>query len=316
MAEPENDLIDLTDQEWLGELAEIGEDKGYFERLGADHSVLFAEESPRLLVSFLTVKNARTLSDDGLPYVLSILPGWSHLVVLCNHDTWFRDPYVYGYFDRLVDDGFLEDFDQVVFMGAGSCGYAAAAYSVAAPGARVLALEPQATLEPLLTGWDPRFRKYRRLPFGDRYAFAPDMIEAADGAVVIFDPKNDADAMHAAMFHRNHVELKRLPLLGGRIESALLDMEILAPLIEHLGDGSLDKQCFAGLTRARRDYMPYLRALLSYRDVEGREKAAAAICRHTTNRYRAPRFRRRLAALEAGPVDPTTTETGAGAEAE
>ncbi len=308
MADAENDLVDLSDKEWLAELSLIGEDKGYFENLGPDHSVLFAEESPRLLVSFMTMKSARTLSDDGLPYVLSMLPGWSHLIVLCDHETWYRDPCVYGYFDRLVDDGFLEDFDQVVFMGAGSCGYAAAAYSVAAPGARVLAMEPQATLEPLLTGWDPRFRKYRRLPFGDRYAFAPDMIEAADGALVLFDPTNDPDAMHAALFHRAHVRLKQMRLFGGRIEAGLLEMGLLAPIIEHLGDGSLDDRTFAGLLRARRGYMPYLRALLSYRDIEGREKAAMAICRHTTERYKAPRFRRRLAALEAPQVDPEAAE--------
>jgi len=299
MAEPENDLGDLTDAEWLAELAVIGEDKGYFEKLGPDHSVLFAEESPKLLVSFQTFENARGLSEDGLPYVLSMLPGWSHLIVLCNHQTWFRDPCVYGYFDRLVDDGFLEDFDQVVFLGAGSCGYAAAAFSVAAPGARVLALEPQATLEPLLTGWDPRFRQYRRLPFGDRYGFAPDMIEAADGAVVIFDPANDVDAMHAALFHRAHVRLKQMRLFAGRIEASLVEMALLAPLIEHLGDGSLDDRSFAGLVRARRSYLPYLRALLNFRDVEGRQKAAMSICRHTTARRKAPRFRRRLAALEA-----------------
>ena len=49
-------------------------------------------------------------------------------------DTWFRDNRVYGYFDRLIADGFFEDFDTVIFYGAGSCGYAAAAFSVAAPG--------------------------------------------------------------------------------------------------------------------------------------------------------------------------------------
>lgn len=298
MAEPKNNLKDLSQKDWLGALADIGEEKGYFEQLGPDHSVLFAEEGAKLLVSFVTIDAARTLSRDGLPYVLSILPGWSHLVILSDGQTWFRDPRVYGYFDRLVDDGFLEDFDRVVFLGAGSCGYAAAAYSVAAPGSYVLALEPQATLEPLLAGWDARFRASRRLPFRDRYGFAPDMIEAAYRGVVLFDPYNIDDAMHAALFHRAHVRLTPVRLLGGRIERALLEMDILAPIIEQFSEDQLDRRALARLLRGRREYMPYLRTLLHYRDTEGRMKSTLAICHHTTARHKAPRFRRRQAALE------------------
>lgn len=298
MAKLENDLKDLSQKDWLGVLADIGEEKGYFEQLGPDHSVLFAEESAKLLVSFLTIDTARSLSQDGLPYVLSILPGWSHLVILSDGQTWFRDARVYGYFDRLVDDGFLEDFDRVVFLGAASCGYAAAAFSVAAPGSYVLALEPQATLEPVLAGWDARFRGSRRLGFRDRYGFAPDMIEAAYRGVVLFDPYNISDAMHAALFHRAHVRLTQVRLLGGRIERALLEMNIMAPMIELLSEDQLDLRALARLLRGRREYMPYLRALLHFRDTEDREKSTLAICRHTTARHKAPRFRRRQAALE------------------
>ncbi len=298
MAELETDLKDLSQQDWLAALAEIGEDKGYYEQLGPDHSVLFAEDGPKLLVSFATIEAARSLSEDGRPYVMSLLPGWSHLVLLSDGETWFRDQRVYGYFDRLVDDGFLEDFDRVVFLGAASAGYAAAAYSVTAPGAYVIAMEPQATLEPLLTGWDERFRASRRLPFRDRYGFAPDMVEAAYRALVFFDPYNSGDAMHAALFHRAHVRLAPMALLGGRIERALVEMNILAQIIERFSEDALDRAGLALLLRGRRAYMPYLRALLNYRDTEARMKSTMAICRHTVARRKAPRFRRRLAALE------------------
>ena len=65
---------------------------------------------------------------------------------------WFRYPKVHAYFNRLVDDGFFDDLDKVVFYGAGPCGYAAATFSVAAPGATVVAIQPQATLDPRVTG--------------------------------------------------------------------------------------------------------------------------------------------------------------------
>lgn len=57
---------------------------------------------------------------------------WSSLSLISEGDTWFRDPAVYRYFDRLVDDRFFEGFDEVLFFGAGPCGYAAAAFSVCA----------------------------------------------------------------------------------------------------------------------------------------------------------------------------------------
>ena len=43
--------------------------------------------------------------------------GWSHLCLISDGDTWFRDRKIWGYFDRLIDDGFFEDFDQVIFYG-------------------------------------------------------------------------------------------------------------------------------------------------------------------------------------------------------
>ena len=46
----------LTDAEWLGEIAAIGEDRGYSERVGRHHSAVFIDESlDVLLVSFDTV---------------------------------------------------------------------------------------------------------------------------------------------------------------------------------------------------------------------------------------------------------------------
>ena len=105
--------------------------------------------------------------------------GWSHLCLIAEGDTWFRDPAVYAYFDRLVDDAFFEDFDHVLFYGAGMAGYAACAYSVAAPGAQVLALNPRATLDPAAGRWDDRDRAARRLDFTSRYGYAPDMLEGA-----------------------------------------------------------------------------------------------------------------------------------------
>jgi hypothetical protein len=108
--------------------------------------------------------------------------GWSHLSIILDGDTWFHDPKVYAYFNRLDDDGFFDDFDHVVFYGAGPCKYAAAAFSVAAPGATVDAIQPQTTLDPRITDWDDRYMKMRRTDFTSRYGYAPDMLDAAEQA--------------------------------------------------------------------------------------------------------------------------------------
>ena len=144
----------LSDADWFARLEEIGEQAGYFQWLGRKHAAFFLDESPTLIVTFETAASIRTGQPDQLPlgYGVAKGRGWSHLGLIARSDTWYRDPAVYAYFDRLVDDAFFEDFDRVVFWGAGMAGYAAAAYSVTAPGATVILGAPQATLDPRIAG--------------------------------------------------------------------------------------------------------------------------------------------------------------------
>jgi hypothetical protein len=217
---------------------------------------------------------------------------------MSDGDTWFRDQAVYGYFDRLIDDGFFDAFEQVVFYGAGPCAYAAAAYSVASPGAHVLAVQPQATLDPRVTEWDDRFTDMRRTDFTSRYGYAPDMIDAAAMVYVMYDPRQQLDAMHAALFTRNHTQKLRLRHMGDAIQTDLLEMDLLAPLLHAIADETLDDHSFARMMRARRMHPPYLRNLLSTLDSDGRDTLAVALARNVTSRMHAPRFARRLAAAK------------------
>nr|WP_223163072.1 phosphoadenosine phosphosulfate reductase [Roseivivax sediminis] len=279
-----------------------GSAAGFFEPLGDDHHAHFLEaDGSRLLVTFESYPAIRALSDSGLPLGQDVAEGagWSHLAVVARRDTWFRDPAVYEFFDQLNDDGFFDDFESILFYGAGPCGYAACAYSVAAPGARVLALQPQATLDPRMTEWDDRFVHRRRTSFTDRYGFAPDMIDAAEAAYIVYDPREPLDAMHAALFARRNVQRFRLPSMGGALQGDTLALDIHAPLLEAAMTGELDTLSFARLARARRDYGTYLRRLLTRLEAEERHGLIKMLCRNVTGRMRAPRFRRRLQALEA-----------------
>ncbi|MFW2587498.1 phosphoadenosine phosphosulfate reductase [Sagittula sp. SSi028] len=294
------DLSDLGRGEWLAAIKTIGEEHGFAEPLGKRHAGVFVEDGDTLLVSFETMAGIETLSETHTPLGFDMVRdhGWSSLSLLSHGDTWFRDPEVVEFFDQLLDDGFFDEFDRVVFYGAGPCGYAAAAYSVAAPGARLLLLQPQATLDPRVADWDDRFTEMRRSDFTSRYGYGPDMIDAADQVYLLVDPRQRLDAMHAALFTRPNVLTHRLPFFGSALQTDLRMMDLLPRLLTSTAEGSLTVAEFAQMFRARRDYPPYLRRLLAQVDQNERETLAIWLCRNVVGRMHAPRFRRRLGQLD------------------
>lgn len=293
-------LAGLPPAQWRARLAALAEENGLSQPLGDKHFATFIDQGNTLLVTFETMQGIHQLSDLAQPLGFDLVKnlGWSHLCVISDGDTWFREGRVYGFFDQLIDDGFFEEFDNVVFYGAGPCGYAAAAYSVAAPGATVVAVQPQATLDPRMTEWDDRFIEMRRTSFNDRFGYAPDMLDAAQHAYILYDPFEQLDAMHASLFARANVTRLRTRYLGGAVQTRLLEMELLYRLLSMAGSGKLTAGAFSRLFRARRDNGPYLRGLLSRVNNGERPVLTALLCRNVCERLRAPRFRKTLNALE------------------
>lgn len=294
-------LTGLESEAWKTGLAAMADAEGMFEDLGPKHFATFVERDNTLLVTFETTQGIRNLSPKAQPLGFDMVRAqdWSHLCLISDGDTWFRDPVLYAFFDRLIDDGFFETYHRIVFYGAGPCGYAAAAFSVAAPGAIVLAVQPQATLDPRVTEWDPRFSDMRRVSFTDRYGYAPDMLDAASQAFVFYDPRESLDAMHAALFRRPNVARLRMPHMGDALQTQLIEMGLLYQILLLAGTGRLTPQSFARLYRARRDHSIYLRNLMARLDAEDRPYLNALLCRSVTARINAPRLHRRLNALRA-----------------
>ncbi len=294
-------LTGLKGQDWLDALDELAEDLGYFEPIGPRHSAAFIDQSPTLIVSFDSHENICARDPDCAPagWVAAQNNGWSHLALISDGNTWFRDPYVYGYFDRLVDDGFFEDFDRVVFYGAGMAGYAAAAFSVVSPGATVVALQPQATLAADKAGWDTRFPKMRRTDFSSRYGYAPDMIDGAGDVFILHDPTDAFDAMHAALFDAPYVQHHRTRLLARDLEVELRVMGALEPILESAADGALSLTILAEQLRVRRNFARYIRRVMGRLQDEDRPFREALVCRNFIQRGAGPRFQARLRELEA-----------------
>jgi hypothetical protein len=292
---------ELTDDEWLAEIETFGEANGYFQPLGSTHSAVFAGRSlETLLVYFDTIPGARATNPSGLPVPIEIAEslGWSHLSLFARRSTWFRDHRVYRFFDGLVDDGFFEEFERVVFFGAGPGGYAAAAFSVAAPGATVIAVAPQATLDPDVAEWDDRFVAMRRTSFTDRYGYAPDMADAAARVFVVYDPLVELDAMHAALFRGANTDRIRFRNAGPGTGREFMAMGALRPVLEAAGDGRLDAATMFRALRTRHNYQPYLRNILNRLHAEERHLLTAILCRAALARRNSPRFKHHLELAE------------------
>ena len=303
------DMPSDTRANWLTLMDRIGEDAGYFITLGTQHWAFFVDEAPTLLVTFEQAEDI--MSRPGqmpLGHDIAKENGWSHLCLIADGDTYYREQRVYGFFDRLVDDAFFEDFDSVLFMGSGVQGYAAAAFCVAAPGASVIAMSPRATLLPETAGWDKRAVRARKLDFTNRYGYAPDMIDGAKHVFILYDPEVTEDAMHAALFQGAHVTHLRCPRLGGRLDAAFAQMQIVVPLAQSAIAGTLTRKSFARLWRGRRNFGPYLRVLLTQVQGSGRIGLEKMICQNVTSRLNAPRFRRRLADILAAEVEESLKE--------
>jgi hypothetical protein len=270
----------LEASEWYEALEELVEEHGSFTPLGRDHVATFLDAGPKLLVTFEHAEEVQELNDAApRGFAFTQREGWSHLAIISRGDSWFRDPAVYRYIDRLIDDGFFEDFEDVLFFGAQAGGYAAAAYSVAAPGARVLALRPQATLDPTTAGWDNRFIAQRRLNFTDRYGYAPDMVDASKQTYIVFNPQQRFDAMHAALFTKPNVTMLRVMGLNGRLDVMFDTLGGLDDMIRAAMAGELTPQRFIQALAARKTFAPYLRNLVRRARDSGHARLAAVVCR-------------------------------------
>jgi hypothetical protein len=274
---------------------------GSVRRLGTSHEAIFRPGIGRdLIVTFETDARLEDADAGVVPTArhLAEATDASWLCIVSEGATWFRDPAIFDHFDGLTDDGLFDEADAVLFMGAGSGGYAAAAYSVAAPGAAVIALRPQATLSARTAGWDTRYFAARGRDFEGRYGYAPDMLEAAGQAAVLYDPELEEDAMHAALFRRDGVMRLRCTGLAYEIDEHLGTMGVLEPLARAALEGELTAPQFWRLFRARRQHFGYLHALMRRLRDDGRLTMAMRVCRHGVEATGRPFFRKRLQLME------------------
>lgn len=270
---------------------------GWQRQIDDEHWASFVRRGPTLLVSFESA--ADTLArPGGLPLGIDFVEdkGWSLLHIVAEGETGFRSSAMFDFLDALSEDETLQAYERTVFYGAGLGGFAACAYSVVLPGARVVAFAPRATLDPRHAPWDSRDRALRRRDVCGRYADAPALAEAAIQVFVLYDPHDAPDAMHASLYSASNTTRLACPFCGPQPEEVLQKIDILHALIEQAAQDRLDALAFARLFRARRQSGIYLRNMLLALDGRDKPVMTARLCRHVLERQRAPAFRKRLAA--------------------
>ncbi|PRY95310.1 hypothetical protein BCF33_0928 [Hasllibacter halocynthiae] len=257
-----------------------------------------------LLVHFAALDRAEAEKDlPGDPAAVAARAGWTGLHVLSEGRSWFREPFVTGLFDGRNEGEWFDGFEQIVFHGTGPAGYAAAAYSLAAPGARVVAIAPVATLDPRVAPWDRRTPEGRRLDWWGPYAYAPDMARGAGAAFVLFDPQVDEDAMHAALFLGAGATALRMRGAGPAPEVVLRQGGGMGRLLGSAALGDLDPESFAEIWRdARRSSPLYLMRLADRLHAARRPALLSAVLRHGAGAVPYRRFARlaRLAGVTKG----------------
>jgi hypothetical protein len=252
-----------------------------------------------LVVTFDNLDITMTKREDRRPWGYGFIEaqGWSMLGVLAGGWTWYREPWVAEQFDALRDEGFFRRFRRVVFYGASMGGYAACAFSPAAPGADVVAISPQSTVDKTVVPWETRYKVVWDRDFTGPYGDAAEVSRTARRVSIIYDPYEPLDAGHAARFTHDNVQHLRAPFLGHRLGTSLQQMGILSPIILGALSGELDEMTYYRRLRARREAPRYQRELFNRAVARGHKDLARRLGEWVMARNENPAVRRGLRKL-------------------
>jgi hypothetical protein len=254
------------DDSWPAIARGLAGQDGFFRDGPKGHSFLFMPRDPSVLVvTFDNLDIAMNKRADRRPWGYDFIEkqGWSMLGVLAGGWTWYREPWVSEEFDRLRDSGFFARFDRVVFYGASMGGYAAAAFSAACPGADVVIISPQSTLDKTLVPFETRYHTAWGYDYSGPYGDAAIASQSARRVTILFDPYEPLDAAHVARFTGENVMPLRCPLMGHRLGSSLSQMGLLSGTILRALSGDLDRVKFYRDLRARHGFSRYQKELFA-----------------------------------------------------
>ncbi|MBT9245195.1 hypothetical protein KM031_00660 [Gemmobacter fulvus] len=292
-------LLPVHTDDWAQVAATLMGPDGFY-RANDSHSFLYVPRgSDTLVVTFDNLDIAMTKREDRRPWGYSFIEkqGWSMLGVMANGWTWYRDPWVWDQFDDLATSDFFDRYKRVVFYGASMGGYAACAFAAACPGAEVLAISPQSTLDKSLVPWESRYKVAWDKDFSGYYGDAADVSRTARRVTILYDPYEPLDAGHVARFTHDNVMKLRTPLLGHRLGTSLQQMGLLSPITLGALNGTLTELEFYRMIRARKSFGRYQKELFKRAMDRGRPELAKKLGRWVLTRGDNRYIRKEMAAL-------------------
>ena len=268
---------------------------------GGDNAVMFVPGSKRLIVSFDNISNVQ---EDGprWPWGFKLMTGEmgaSVLGVMGAKRNWFRNDFVHDTFETLRDQGFFDQFDDVLFYGASMGGFGALTYSRCVPGANVLAIAPQSTLDRRILPDDNRWGWTARLDWDGRFADAAGAPDGAGQVTIIADPYFQPDYDQVSRITGDNVTWLHTPFMGHQLPNAFVLMGILKPLLFAAAEGTLTPALFYKAFRARNDLPRYQHDLLMQAESRGKLRSAIRICEYTLRKRKAKNIAASLERLRA-----------------
>ncbi|NIZ62986.1 glycosyltransferase family 2 protein [Sedimentitalea sp. CY04] len=293
LPEPPNSPMGGDQEPRFEEMRRQAAQSGGFFWEGPDNALFFEPVGRRLVVTFDNVHTARLQEQRwpwGYPQITKQL-GCSVLGIMSKNRGWFRHDFVHDCFDHLKATGWFKQFDKVLFYGASMGGFGALTYARACPGANVLALEPQTTLNPEILPNDTRWPWTRKLDWTGRYCDAREGIGEARKVVVVSDPYFELDRAHVARLKGDNVQKLRLPFFGHKAAPALLQMGNLKSLLTDMADGEVNTNEYFRLLRNRRDLARFQHTIINHAKDRGHLKLALQGCEYTLKKRKARNIR-------------------------
>ena len=276
----------------FSEMRDAARQQGFFWE-GEANAFYFEPVGKRLVVTFDNVHTAR-LQEQRWPWghgQISRQLECSVLGIMSKDRSWFRDPFVHDGFDRLQESGWFDQFDQVLFYGASMGGYGALTFSRACPGANVLAIEPQTTLDRSILPDDDRWPWTKKLDWSGRYADAAEGTASARQIVVVSDPYFDMDRAHVERLSGDNIHHLRVPFFGHKSAPALVTLGNLKPLLSQMTHGTFDASQYYQLLRGRHDLARFQHGLITIARERGHLKLALKACEATLGKRSARNIR-------------------------
>ncbi|EAP78114.1 glycosyltransferase family 2 protein [Roseovarius nubinhibens] len=298
---------------WLDDIRPGASGEGFLEK-NLRNSLLFVKRpSDRLLITFDNLSNVGDESPEREPWGFKFASdeGLSHLGVMAHVSDWYRDEALINRFTSLARDGFFDGYERVVLAGVSMGGYAALVFSSLIPGAHVIAINPQSTLNPELVPWETRYENGRRQDWTLPLADAAELTATAGRVNVFYDPYHELDQQHVDRLSGDNIHIYKCWFSSHKTAVFLRKIDALKPVMRHAIFDELEEREFYRLYRKRRNLPWYRGSVSGYFRETGREELAIHFDKTFRRRLRRKKRKEEEAAQLAGTAVPPATDTAA-----